>query len=566
MNKFFKKRQFSTPKQDKASQKLVVAKERIAWISLGFFTLFGVILLRLFDLTILQHKPHAPKEDKIERALTAFVPVDRGEILDRQGLALATNIPTVSVYADSGDIDDAEETALALHKILPDQDVKDLKNKLKSGKRFVWLCRHLTPKQHQDINDLGLPGIYFQKTSKRIYPQGSLASHILGFTDVDQKGISGVEKGFDEILSQNKPIQLALDLRAQHVLREKLIETIQEFSAQGGMGILMKISTGEIIALTSLPDFNPNTPGLAKDIERFNRATLGVYEMGSTFKLLTVAMALEMGIIKLTSIYDATNPVKIGRFTIRDYRGQKRPLNIPEVLIYSSNLAALKIALDVGSSRQKAFLERVGMLKGLNFELPERGRPLVPNPWREINTMTIAYGHGIAVTAIHSVVAASAIATGVLRNPTVLKQELELVNGHQVLSEATADKMRRLMRAIVLYGSGRKAAVTGYLVGGKTGTAEQLKNGRYDKNVNSPSFLGVFPMHDPKYAIFCMVDNPRPIKRTHGFTTGGWVAAPLAAQIIESVSPLLGVKPIDEEQSDIQKLVNLDMLANFKKK
>jgi cell division protein FtsI (penicillin-binding protein 3) len=356
-------------------------------------------------------------------------------------------------------------------------------------------------------------------------------------------------------------VQLSLDIRLQYILRDEISRQIAEFSAIGGMGIIMDVNTGEVLAMVSLPDFDPNSPGTATEQTIFNRATLGLYEMGSTFKIFNTAMALESHTATLASSYDATNPIHIGRFTIHDDHPQRRWLTVPEIFEYSSNIGSAKMALEAGTERQKDFLGRLGLLKAPGFELPEIAAPLVPSPWQPINTMTIAFGHGISVSPLQTVTAVSAVVNGgVMHRATLVKHpDGEAVSGQQVLSNRTSEDMRKLLRLVVERGTGKLAAAPGYLVGGKTGTAEKVSGHHYARHALLSSFIGVFPINDPRYVIMVSVDEPHGNAKSFGYATGGWVAAPAVSRIVTRIAPLVGIQPVDEDSPEIRRslMVNL---------
>ena len=473
--------------------------------------------------------------------------VQRADILDRNGVVLATNVLTASLFADPREIPNPAAAARQLATALPEFSVAELETRLSLDATFVWIKRNLTPRQQYEVNRLGIPGLYFQQEEKRVYPQGNLVSHVVGFTDIDGRGLAGIEQSFDDVLrAGTHPMRLSLDIRIQHIVRQELTNAIEAFTAIGGTGIVLDVRTGEIVAMVSLPDFDPHRPGNASEEQRFNRATLGTYEMGSTFKLLTAAFALDSGIVHMNDRFDATHPIRIGGFTIEDYKPENRFLTVPEVLIHSSNIGAAKMAMAVGEEQQREFFDRLGMFRRTSIELPETGQPLYPSNWRPINTMTAAFGHGIAVTPLHLASAVSALVNGgSLRPATLIAREPdEVFEGDPVISAATSDSLRQLMRLVVETGTGRKADVPGYLVGGKTGTAEKLQANHYSANARVASFIGAFPMNDPRYVVFVMVDEPKPNEHSYGYATGGWVAAPAVGRIVQRMAPLLGIEPV----------------------
>ena len=428
---------------------------------------------------------------------------------------------------------------------LPELNRQELLGKLKTKSRFVWITRNLTPKQHYKVNRLGLPGLGFQRGERRVYPHGRLAAHALGLTDVDGRGIAGLEQNFDRALRAGNRIQVSLDIRIQSMMRQELAAAVREFRAIGAAGVVLDANSGELVSLVSLPDFDPNEPSSAGPETAFNRVTKGVYEMGSTFKLFTAAMALDSGTVDLNSSYDASQPIKISRFTIRDFHAKNRWLSVPEIIVYSSNIGAAKMAVDVGTKTQRDYLDRFGLLRPAALELPEVGKPLVPKRWRKINTMTIAYGYGIAVSPLQLASGVAVLVNGGRYvPPTVLKTVAgNSSTGKRVLSEETSELMRGLMRLVVTNGTGRKAAAKGYIVGGKTGTTDKLAVRGYRKNATLSSFVGAFPMNAPRYIVLVMVDEPKGNKRTFNYATGGWVAAPAVGRVVQRMASLIGMAP-----------------------
>jgi cell division protein FtsI (penicillin-binding protein 3) len=532
------------------------------------FTMIGV---RLVDLMVLGDGPTA-----IARAREpGRSPMARADIVDRNGVIIATNLPTVNLYADSQSIPDAKIAATKLAATLPDLKYDELMKRLTSGQRFVYLRRNLTPDEQLAVNTLGIPGVSFENSESRAYLQNSLFAHITGNTDPDNHGIAGVEKTFDEgLTTTNEPLKLSLDVRVQHAVHESVSLAVNRFHAIGAAAVVMDVSNGEILGMVSLPDYDPKMVGsLAgeRDQALFNRATLGVYEMGSTFKLFTTAMALESGAAQIDSTFDAAEPIKIGRFTISDYHGLKRALSVTEIMVHSSNIGAAKMALEAGTDTQKEYLQKFGLLSPLKLELPENGTPQFPRTWREINTITISYGHGISVTPVHVATAVASLVNGGIMHPaTIIKHAPGAqIESRRVISQKTSDNMRALMRMIVAApdGTGRQAEAAvgkndfgqgmGYLIGGKTGSADKVSaHGGYLKNSNLTVFASAFPIDAPRYAVFVMLDEPKGIKETYNFATAGWNAAPLAGSIIAKIGPILGVYPMGHDE-DFQPLVKL---------
>ncbi|MEI8320871.1 MAG: penicillin-binding protein 2 [Alphaproteobacteria bacterium] len=482
--------------------------------------------------------------------------IARADIVDRNGEILATNLITFSMFANAAEILDPKDTAHKLSLIFPDMKEEELYKKFKSRKSFIWLKRNLTPTQQQEINSLGLVGIEFKKEQKRVYPHGATSSHILGYANIDNKGLAGIERAYDHVLtSQKEPLRLSLDLRVQHILRDEIKSGIKEFNAKAGNGVLMNIHTGEIVAMASLPDFDPHHFNPKKD-DIFNANTSGIYEFGSIFKIFTFAMALDSKKVSLKDNFDASHPIMIGKHKIGDYQAKNRWLSVPEVFMYSSNIGTVKMALKVGPKGQKSFFEKLGFLKPLKTDLKENGIPMAPREWKEINTATVSYGYGLAVSPLQLVNGlASIINGGLLRSPTLIADKNKDREPVQIISSATSETMRRLMHLVVKHGSGKQADVPGYIVGGKTGSANKKSSngkGYVAKNKHRASFVFAFPMTNPQYIGLITLDEPQGNSSTMGFSTGGWTAAPVARRVIEKAAPLLDVFPVDESAPNIQ--------------
>ena len=525
-------------------------------LALGFLVVAG----RLVDVSLLrgEAQPGRPVA-----ATADATPAGRADITDRNGVLLATSLPTASLYADPAMVLDAEEAADRLATVLPDIDRAAVTAALRADRRFVWLRRGLSPRQQDRINRLGIPGLQFQNEQRRFYPGGSLTAHIIGYTDIDGRGIAGIEQRFDEVLrNRREPLALSIDLRVQQLVREELQASIDDFRAVGGAGIVLDARTGELVAMVSLPDFNPYLRGEVPEEQRFNRTAQGAYELGSVFKIFNTAMALDSGATSLSDGYDATNPIRVGRFVINDFHPEARWLTVPEIFMHSSNIGSVHMALDVGTERQQEYLRRFGLLQPSPVELPEVAWPLAPSPWREVNTMTISFGHGLAVTPVQLAGGVGAMVNGGRLVPATLlrRQSDEPAAGVRVVSERTSDAMRRLLRLVVEHGTGGNADVEGYLVGGKTGTAEKSRGSGYARDALISSFVAAFPMDRPQYVVFAMLDEPHGNARTYGYATGGWVAAPVVGRIVERLGPMVGIAPVDETDPTVQARVALDAL------
>jgi cell division protein FtsI (penicillin-binding protein 3) len=544
--------------QSRGMQALEQGRARLIVTAAMFSLAFSAVGLRLVDATIFAHGPEVANQ--ANRVPEVTLPQTRADIQDRNGVLLATSLATASLYADPKLVIDPADAAKRITELLPDVNRERLLADLKGEKRFVWIRRNLTPRQEYEVNRLGLPGLFFQREERRIYPQGALMAHVVGFTSVDNTGLSGVERSQDARLREGgAPLQLSIDVRLQHILRREIQAQIDDFTAIGGAGMIFDVRTGEVVAMVSLPDFDPQEPGEADDANRFNRDTLGVYEIGSVFKIFNTAMALDAGAIKLSDSFD-THPLHIGRFTITDYHPQNRAMSVPEIFKESSNIGSVHIAERVGIDGQRAFLGKLGLFKPAKLELPEVGWPLLPNPWSHISLMTVAYGHGIAVSPIQAVTGVAAIVNGgILRPATLLKQaEGQDVPGTRVIRQETSDVMRRLMRLVVTEGTAKQSEAPGYLLGGKTGTAEKATGHGYAKKALLSSFYGAFPMNDPRYVVVVMVDEPKGNKKSYGFATAGWVAAPAVSRIVQQIGPLLGVRPVDSNSPEVQQALSLD--------
>jgi cell division protein FtsI (penicillin-binding protein 3) len=482
----------------------------------------------------------------------------RPDILDRNGQILATDIHQPSLYAEPRRIIDADEAAEQIAKIFPGMSVAELHDKLASNKGFVWLKREITPEQQYQVHALGLPGIGFNDENRRVYPAGRMISHILGHVNVDNQGIAGLEKWLDQERSlaafqaagfdkaQQEPVRVSVDLRVQHVLHDELADAMKRYEAIAAAGVIMNAHTGEVIALSSLPDYNPNDAGEALLPDRINRITTGTYEMGSTFKAFTLAMALDSGQFHLQDKVDVRGSLRFGGYEINDFHGQHRPLDLSEIFVYSSNIGSAKIAMAMGIDKHKEFLQRMGMFDRLQTELPENAAPQVPKNWALVNTATIAFGHGIAVAPLQAVAGAAALVNGgYLVPPTFEMRSIEQAKAlaKQVIKPETSALMRQLFRINVERGTARKADVAGFNVGGKTGTAEKVINGHYAKDKNMTDFLAAFPTDDPQYVLLVMLDEPKKVAETAGAATAGVNAAPTAGRIIARAAPLLSISP-----------------------
>ncbi|WP_458093407.1 penicillin-binding transpeptidase domain-containing protein [Roseomonas sp. WA12] len=544
------------------------SRGRLVLAAAGFGLLFGAVALKATVATVINpREPRRMAAREVMPAPSAEPGSRRASITDRNGEILAVSLPVTALYANPRQIENPTEVAQRLSRVLPQLDASRLVGRLSGERQFSYLARALTPREQQAVNNLGIAGLHFETSQRRYYPQGRAAVHVLGNVDVDGAGLSGMERYHDERLRAlpNEPLRTSVDIRVQLALRDAVAKAIEDYTGIGGAGVVLDIHTGEVMAMVSLPDYDAGDIGAATPEQRFNRVTVGTYEPGSTFKLLTAAAALEFGTANAnTSSFNASQPIRYGRFTISDYKGKGRWLTFPEVLAYSSNLGAAHMAQGFGPVRQREFMQRMGMLSRQSIEITETALPLVPpaNGWRDINMLTISFGHGISVTPLHVVTGVSAIANGgILRQPTLLAQAPGTVReGTRVISERTSETMRRLMRLVVTDGSAKGADVPGYFVGGKTGTAQKTgPRGGYLPNKRIAAFVGAFPMNAPRYAVYVMVDEPNPNARSHGYATAGWVAAPAAGSVIARIAPVLGLVPENPQEPGILQAVSIPL-------
>ena len=524
------------------------ARTRIVMTMAVFFTLYSTIAGRVVYLGL----QNPDLSDGPQSRVTA----SRPDIVDRNGEVLATDIKTASLFAEPRRIVDADEAIEKLSTVLPEIDYEQTYRKLKSGAGFVWLQRQLTPKQQADIMALGVPGLGFRTEKRRFYPSGETSSYVVGLTNIDNQGISGMEKYIDEqglsdlqasglaIAKDLKPVRLSIDLRVQHVVRDEIAAGLERYRAMGAGAVVLNIKTGEVMAMASVPDFDPNNPYNAQDKDRLNRMSAGLYEMGSTFKSFTSAMALDSGKATMNSRFDASHPIRVGHQAIHDFHGKNRVLSLPEVFLYSSNIGSAREAELVGIEGHREFLHRLGILDRMQTELPEVARPTEPKVWKQVNSFTIAFGHGVSTTPLQAAVGCAALMQGFLIQPTFLvrSEEEAMAVAKRVVSDKTVEGMRYLYTLNAEKGSARNARAPGYRVGGKTGTAEKVINGRYSKDLNFNTFVAAFPMDDPQFLVFTIADAPHPEKP--GMTdVAANNAGVIAGNIIRRSAAMLGVKP-----------------------
>jgi cell division protein FtsI (penicillin-binding protein 3) len=541
------------------------SRGRIRLAAVLFAALFLVFVARLTYLGLTPGQ-HSARRDAAEAVSAA-----RPDLTDRNGEVMATDVKVMSVFAEPRSIIDKDEAVEQLTAILPGLNAGELREKLGKKKGFVWVKREVTPAQQHQIFRLGLPGVGFLPEHKRIYPNGRLGAHIVGFTNSDNEGLQGVEKYLDDqglgalrasgiAMRQHDlhPVALSVDLRATHALRDELSKAVDRFRAKAAAAAILDVNTGEVVAAASLPDYDPNDPSgrdekktdAQKEAQKdnFNRLTYGVFEMGSTFKALTLAMAMESGKFGLNSMVDGRGPLHIGRNTIHDYHPENRGLTLPEVFTYSSNVGTARLALTVGVDYQMSFLRKMGQLDRMRTELPESRDPMFPRQarWSQVSSATIAFGHGLAVAPLQAMMAVGALVNGgYLITPTFIKRppEFDKTAQPRVIRPEVSESLRYIMRLNAEIGTAKKADVPGYFVGGKTGTAEKAIHGRYVKNKLFTTFMAVSPADKPRFLYLTVMDEPQGLPEDGHFATAAYNSGYVTGKLIERVSPLLGLPP-----------------------
>lgn len=543
---------------------LGVAQQRLMGLMLLFMLVTAIIALRLVQICLF-----GGDDARTAAADTA----DRGGITDRNGQPLATTIKLYSIAINPQKVlGNKDKLAAELNRLMPERSVADYLRILHGRRKFMYLRQPAPPELAAEVHALGEPGMLLLSEQHRLFPQGAMAGHLLGYSQMVEGGHGksmvtgiGVERYFDDDLKAGKSVQLSIDTRVQAAVENEIARRMTETQAKGGAGIVLDVNTGEVLAMASLPDINPNAPFKGVDPAdqqvMINKATQAVYELGSTFKMITFANAIEHGVITdFSKTYDVTQPIQIGRFRIKDDEPKKRAITTPEVMTFSSNIGTAQIAQAIGAEQIDRFFKTLGLNQRTDIELRERGQPQYPVNWGQSTVMTTAFGHGIAVTPLHLARAFAALANGGVMHPVTLlkKQPGAPIAGQRVVSEATSARMRQLMRLVVLQGTGTNANAPGLRVGGKTGTAEKVNQaGGYDRNANITVFAGVFPIDHPRYMTLVVLDDARPTKASYGFKTAGWMTAPLAKRIIARIGPLLGVQPDLSQDIDVSDLMPL---------
>lgn len=543
--------------QDKAREH---ARKRLLFMSCAFAAAFCVVGLRMGAMAAIQ-----PSEPRAQVS-SAQIISQRADITDRQGRVLATNLLTHSLYAHPRQMVDSNAAAEKLAAIFPDLSAERLKQDFSGKRSFLWIKKKLSPEQMQAVHDIGEPGLLFGPREMRLYPNGRIASHILGgatfgkedVASAEVVGVAGVEKAFDRWLrdpaNDGAPLSLSLDLTVQAAMEEVLSNGMKVMNAKGATGILMEVKTGEVLAMASLPDFDPNDrprpllKGDPSDSPLFNRAVQGQYELGSTFKIFPVSQAIDLKLVSPTTMINSKAPLKIGKYLINEFRGHNygNQLSVTDIIVKSSNVGTVRVAQMLGPERQKDFLEKLGFFEPTSIEMSEAstGKPLVPKRWPAVTSATVSFGHGLAASPLHLASAYATIANGGQRVTPTLIHDRTRREGAQVMSERAANTAVQLLRQVVVRGSGRSANVEGYEVAGKTGTADKPRpTGGYYGNKVVSTFASVFPASDPQYVLVLSLDEPSSMSGGGESRTAGATSAPVAGEVIRRVAPLLGLRP-----------------------
>jgi cell division protein FtsI (penicillin-binding protein 3) len=539
----------------------VRAESRLLFTAVLFLAGFAVVGARMTVLA--SSEPYEPQAS----ASTASIVAQRANIVDRNDRVLATNLITNSLYAQPHLMVEPHRAAKELVAIFPELDEDRLIKDFTGNRKFLWIKKKISPEQQQAVHDIGDPGLLFGPREMRLYPNGRLAAHVLGGASFGREGVhsaevigtAGVEKRFDAYLRdpalEGAPLRLSIDMTIQSAMRRVLYGGMKLMNAKGATAVLMKVDTGEVVSLVSLPDFDPNTrpPGLLKgdpsDSPLFNRAVQGVYELGSTFKVFAAAQALDLGLVNPSTLLDTKGPMLWGKFKIRDFRDYGDAMSVEDVIVKSSNIGTARMALMIGAKRQKEYLSSLGFFAPSQIELVEApgAKPILPKKWSELHTMTISYGHGMAASPMHLAAAyATIVGGGTLVTPSLLKVDA-VQPGPRIMSKRTASQISAMLHQVVERGTASFAKDTGYMIGGKTGTADKPKRagGGYYKDKVIATFASAFPMNDPKYVLIVTLDEPEETSGDKPRRTAGWTAVPVAAEIVKRTAPLLGLRPIE---------------------
>lgn len=519
-----------------------IKKKRLKLIFIGLIFIFFILVVRLLYISIYIGKNYS--NFQISNVIDLR---NRGSIVDRNGIILASDIELVNFYLNRDLISNPAETANIISRIIPEVNAEKLYDKLISSTnkaKYILVKRNITPNQQIEIKNSGIVGFEFNNSLGRIYPHKNLFSHLIGFVDVDRKGIAGLEMQYNESLKKNNNLELTVDIRVQSILRQQLLKALEKYKAKSAIGIISEIKSGDILAIVNLPDFDPNQPSSATKEQLYDKATYGVYEMGSIFKIFTIALGLDKNIISINDQYDVSQVISYGKYEIKQDDYSKKMLTPEEILVRSSNVGAGLIGMKIGTDNMKSFFNLIGMFDRVPTNFPSLAKPLIPQTWRDINTITSSYGHGIAVTPLHIVRAVGGIVNGgIMKTPRFVKGEnFEDV---KIINENTSKIMNVFLRNVVRKGTGWRANVLGYAVGGKTGSARLLENGEYQEGNIMANFVGIFPMNNPYYLVYIMIESPNDTNMID--ISGGTVTAPVFARILENIAPILNVVPYIEK-------------------
>ncbi len=542
------------------------AEGRLLVMGVFFFCAFAVIGGRMGLMATsdpVEPRAHAPG---------SVISASRADIVDRNGNLLATNFDTHALYAQPLHMVDPLMAAQKLVEVFPDLDEERLIKDFTGKRKFLWVKKKISPEQMQAVHDIGDPGLLFAPRDMRLYPNGSLAAHVMGGASYGKEGVhaaevigvAGVEKYFDDYLrdpaNAGKPLQLSLDLTVQAASERVLWGGMKLMNAKGATSVLMDVHTGEVISVVSLPSFDPNdrprpaVDGDASDSPLFNRSVQGVYELGSVFKIFAAVQAIDLGLVNAETVIETKGPMRVGGFNIGEFQGKNYgPLSVTDIIVKSSNRGTGRMALSIGSQRQQEFLQSMGFFEATPFEIVEAngGKPLLPKRWTDLSSVTISYGHGLSSSPMHLAAGYAAIANGGFKvSPTLMKKDGPQL-GPRVMSDHAAADGRRILRKVVTKGTASFAEVPGYHIGGKTGTADKprARGGYYDDKVIA-TFASIFPAHDPKYVLIVTLDEPVETSGDKPRRTAGWTAVPVAAEMVRRVAPLLGVRPTVEPGSE----------------
>lgn len=563
---------WNTDREDEASQNggflsvmLTLSRWNKCHKSLIGRLLFVIIVMSFFFLSIGYKIVYTALSNSSEGNIFAKNTSFRQEISDRNGHLLAINLPAASLYANPKKILDPEDAAEKLVQVIPALNQEKLLQDFKSKKSFVWVKRDLTDKEKHDIHHLGIPGVYFEKEEKRTYTHGNLFSHLIGYVSRDNEGQAGLEKSYDKFLKEKgESLKLTVDVRLQAILNEELDKTIKHFKAQGAAAMIIDPSNGEVLACMSKPDFNPHFPGKATDEELFNSYGTGVYELGSIIKVITVAMGLDTKRVALSDAYDITT-MRVANFNVKDWHKKQGWHSVPQIFLSSSNVGMAQMILEVGKEDYKKYLDKFGLLKRVDVEIPERAKPIVMDEkrWTDLGMVTMSYGYSLSMTPLHFANAMIPAVNGGIKHPLHFVKRDKRPEGERILDEQTSKDLQKLLHLTAQKGTARKSNVKGYFVGGKTGTANKLIGSKYAENsARISSLLTIFPSHDPKYMIFIMLDNPQPTKETFGYASAGWTIAPMVKNIITRMVALYGISPYDDLDGKIKDELYVDYEIN----